>query len=124
MSISYNAIQEEALRLLGELETMPFEDCYPLSRDFDNLPDCPALYAIKYKAIGIVYIGKSGNIKSRFRGGHKVLSWALLDRIDPSDIRIAIVPVSFEWSRLLLQLERVAIQRRKPPFNTRVAKED
>lgn len=124
MSISYNALQEEALRLLGELEALPFEDGYALSHNFDNLPDCPALYAIKYRNVGIVYIGKSGNVKSRFRGGHKVLSWALLDRVDPNDIRIAIVPVTFEWSRLLLQLERVAIQRRKPPFNTRVAKED
>lgn len=117
-------IRQEAVRILSVLEAMPFEDCCPLSREFNDLPDCPGIYAVKYRNVGIVYVGKSGNVKSRFRGGHKVLGWALLEQMSPDDIRIAVVTLAYQWNRVSLQLERIIIQQLKPPYNVRIAQED
>jgi hypothetical protein len=124
MAISQDSIHQEALRILDELESIPFNDCYPLSKDFSELPGCPGIYAVKYRNSGIVYVGKSGHVRNRFKGGHKVLNWALLDRVPPEDIRIAVVLLSYPWTRLSLQLERVILQVRRPSHNDRIAQED
>ncbi|MEO0487935.1 MAG: GIY-YIG nuclease family protein [Cyanobacteria bacterium J06659_2] len=115
------AVNAEATRILRELEELPFEDCYPLTREFDELPPRPGIYAVKHRSQGILYIGKSGNVRSRFRSGHKALGWAFLDRLDPDDVRIAVEPLSFQWVRLSLQIEQRIIQALLPPYNVRIA---
>ncbi len=118
------ALNEEAARLLRVLNTLPFQECCPLSREFYELPNRPALYALKHRTQGILYIGKSGNVKSRFRGGHKALGWAFIDRMNPDDVRIAAAILPFQWTRLSLQLERIVIRQTRPPYNDRIAQED
>ncbi|NER24361.1 MAG: GIY-YIG nuclease family protein [Symploca sp. SIO1B1] len=117
-------LQEEATRLLDILRTTPFNNCYPLSREFKELPNRTGIYAIRHRFQGILYIGKSGNVRSRLRGGHKALGWAFIDRLDPDDVRIAVVRVSFEWIRLTLQLEGIMLRQVRPPYNDRIAQED
>lgn len=119
-----NSITEEAARLLHILNTTPFQDCYPLSREFHTLPNRPGIYAIYHRIQGILYIGKSGNVKSRLRGGHKALGWAFIDRLDPDDVRIAVAVLSFQWTRLSLQLESIILRQTRPPYNDRIAQED
>lgn len=118
------ALQAEALRILKVLDEMPFEDCCPLTREFDDLPPRPGIYAVKHRAQGILYIGKSGSVKGRFRRGHKALGWAFMDRMNPEDVRIAAVTLAFKWIRLSLQLEQIIIRQLLPPYNERVAQED
>lgn len=117
-------LKEEAIRLLDILRTTPFSHCYPLSRKFQELPNRTGIYAIKHRFQGILYIGKSGNVRSRLRGGHKALGWAFIDRLDPDDVRIAVVRLSFEWIRLSLQLEGIMLREVRPPYNDRIAQED
>lgn len=120
MDDSLNAVNAEALRLLKLLDEMPFSDCYPLTREFDELPPRPGIYAVKHTNQGILYIGKSGSVKGRFKGGHKALAWAFMDRMNPDDVRIAVVTLSYQWIRLSLQLEQIIIRQLLPPYNVRV----
>lgn len=122
--VDQEALQEEADRLLCILREIAFGDCYPLSRDFRELPNRAGLYAIKHSAQGILYIGKSGNVRVRLRGGHKALGWAFIDRLDPDDVRIAVARLSFSWARLSLQLEQILLRQVRPPYNDRIAQED
>ena len=93
-------VVEEALRLLSMLSSTPFNDCAPLSRKFNELPPRPGICAFKHQDLGILYIGKSTNIRARLRGGHKALGWAFIDRMDPEDVRIAYTTLSFQWNRV------------------------
>jgi hypothetical protein len=64
-------IEAEAQRILDLLMSIPFEDCYPLSRDLSNrLTRKPGIYAIKHRMQGILYIGKAKYPKERFKDGH------------------------------------------------------
>lgn len=119
----YNSINDEAARLLQILKTLSFEQCCPF-RDFRSLPNRPGIYALRHQHQGMLYIGKSGNVRSRFRGGHKALGWAFIDRLNPDDVRIAVVPLSFQWTRLSLQLEQIMLRQTRPPYNDRIAQED
>ena len=119
-----NSLRTEALRILEVLNGLEFDNCVPLTREFNELPPRPGIYAVKHRNEGILYIGKSGNVRSRFRGGHKALGWALIDRMDPDDIRIAVATLSFKWIRLSLQLEQIIIRQLLPPYNERIATED
>ncbi|MEL6973502.1 MAG: GIY-YIG nuclease family protein [Bacteroidota bacterium] len=120
MDDSVDAISAEALRILKTLDEMPFDDCYPLTKEFADLPPRPGIYAVKHKSQGILYIGKSGSVKGRFKGGHKALGWAFMDRLDPDDVRISVVTLSLQWIRLSLQLEQLIIRQLLPPYNVRV----
>lgn len=120
MDDSVDAINAEALRILTLLNDMPFETCCPLTREFAELPPSPGIYAVKHKTQGILYIGKSGSVKGRFKGGHKALGWAFMDRLNPDDVRIAVVTLTLQWIRLSLQLEQIIIRQLLPPYNVRV----
>lgn len=120
MNDSVDAINAEALRILKVLEAMPFDACCPLTREFAELPPSPGIYAVKHRTQGILYIGKSGSVKGRFKGGHKALGWAFMDKLNPDDVRIAAVTLSLQWIRLSLQLEQVIIRQLLPPYNVRV----
>lgn len=122
--VDQESLREEATRLLRILTETPFVECYVLSREFRDLPQCTGLYAIKYQSQSILYIGKSGNIRSRLRGGHKALGWAFIDRLDPDDVRIAVARLSFPWARVSLQLEQIVLRQARPPYNDRIAQED
>ncbi|MEL7358136.1 MAG: GIY-YIG nuclease family protein [Cyanobacteria bacterium J06560_6] len=120
MDDSVEAINAEALRILQVLDEIPFSDCYVLTREFSELPPRPGIYAVKHKTQGILYIGKSGSVKGRFKGGHKALGWAFMDRLDPDEVRIAVVTLPLQWIRLSLQLEQIIIRQLFPPYNVRV----
>ena len=105
------------------LRTIPFHECHPLTRKFDRLPNRPGIYAIHHQRQGILYIGKSGNVRRRLRGGHKALGWAFIDRLNPDDVRIAVALLTFAWIRLSLQLEQIIIRRTRPPYNDRITQE-
>jgi hypothetical protein len=119
--VDQESLREEAARLLRVLVETPLQECYALSREFRELPNCTGLYAIKHQTQGVLYIGQSGNIRSRLRGGYKALGWAFIDRLDPDDVRIAVARLSFSWARLSLQLEQVVLRQVRPPYNDRIA---
>lgn len=73
MNDSVEAIDAEALRILSLLEGMLFDSCCPLTREFAELPPRPRIYFVKHKTRGILYIGKSGSVKGRFKGERKAL---------------------------------------------------
>ena len=43
-----------------------------------------------------------------------------MDRLDPDDVRIAVVTLSLQWIRLSLQLEQIIIRQLLPPYNVRI----
>lgn len=110
---------KEAQRLLDILVNTPFDEGTPLSKKFNDLPPRPGIYAFQHHTLGILYIGKSTNIRARLRGGHKALGWAFIDRMDPDDVRIAHIPLSYQWNRVSYQLEQVMIRQIKPPYSDR-----
>jgi excinuclease UvrABC nuclease subunit len=112
-------VVDEALRLLSLLMNASFDDCAPLTRKFNELPPRPGIYAFKHRTLGILYIGKSANIRARLRGGHKALGWAFIDRMDPDDVRIACITLGYQWNRVSYQLEQVMIRRIQPPYSDR-----
>ena len=124
MDETRNLVNTEALRILSVLDNMPFNDCCPLTKEFNDLPPRPGIYAVKHRTQGILYIGKSGSVRGRFRGGHKALGWAFIDRMNPDDVRIAVVILSLKWVRLSLQLEQIIFRQLFPPYNERIAQED
>lgn len=118
------SVNTEARRILKILEGIPFNNCCPLTREFNELPPKPGIYAVKHINQGILYIGKSGSVRSRFRGGHKALGWAFIDRMSPDDVRIAVATLSFAWIRLSLPLEQCIIRQLLPPYNQIVVQGD
>jgi excinuclease UvrABC nuclease subunit len=82
------------------------------------------IYAVRHQQQGILYIGKAASLRQRFLGGHKALVWALIDRLDPDDLRIAFVITSPQWRRSQLELETLIIQTIKPRYNSRIRAEE
>jgi hypothetical protein len=80
--------QPEAQAMLDYLASVPFENCIELSKEFLELPRQAAIYAVKHRQFGILYIGKTRALRDRFRGGHKALLWAFIEGMDPADIKI------------------------------------
>ena len=114
-------IREEAYKILEILISKPFAECYPLTKDFKQLPTWPGIYALKSMDEEILYIGKSGGIRARFRSGHNALTQAFFDRLDPTDLRIAVVIVTIQRVRLLSELESLILQKiDKPRYNSRI----
>jgi hypothetical protein len=74
MSDRTEQIKHEAMRILQILIHTTFDECCSLSKDYSDLPARLGIYAIKHREEGILYIGKAGNIRSRFTGGHKAIS--------------------------------------------------
>ncbi|MBD2773303.1 GIY-YIG nuclease family protein [Iningainema tapete] len=114
-------IREEADKILEILISKPFAECFPLTRDFKQLPTSPGIYALKSRDEKILYIGKSGGIRARFRSGHNALTQAFFDRLDPTDLRIAVFVVTIQRVRLLSELESLILQKiDKPRYNSRI----
>jgi len=117
-------LQTKARRILDEIAFTPFEQCQPLSRDFDNIPTRPGIYAIRHRTDGLLYIGKTKSLRGRFSGGHKAFLWAWLDKYSDEDIRIAVQTISYwENPALILELEAIILRATEPPYNVQIPTE-
>lgn len=96
-------LQAQARRILDAIAFIPFEQCRPLSCEFTNIPARPGIYAIRHKAEGLLYIGKTKSLRGRFSGGHKAFLWAWLDKYNDEDVRIAVQVIS-HWGNPALLL--------------------
>lgn len=119
------SLETEAQAILETLSSMSFETCYPLSREFANLPITPSLYAVRHRRVGILYIGLAVNLRRRFKDtGHKALVWAFLDYFSPDDVRMAVEPLTSQSFREADQLDTLLIQMAQPRYNVRKKRED
>jgi excinuclease UvrABC nuclease subunit len=124
MPTNDSELQTQARRILDEIAFTPFEQCQPLSRDFDNIPARPGIYAIRHRTDGLLYIGKTKSLRGRFSGGHKAFLWAWLDKYSDEDIRIAVQTISYwENPALLLELEAIILRATEPPYNVQIPTE-
>jgi excinuclease UvrABC nuclease subunit len=119
-----DALKQEAQQILDTLAFTPFEDCQPLTREFDDVPSRLGLYAFRHRSEGLLYIGKAKNLRDRLRSEHKAFLWGWLDRYNPDDVRIATVIVT-QWQRLGLsyELETITLQATHPPYNVKIPRE-
>jgi hypothetical protein len=63
---------KQVTRIVESLRRTSFEQCYEGSRNEQNLPRMPGLYAFKHQDGRILCVGRSINIRNRFRDGHSV----------------------------------------------------
>ena len=124
MPTSDSEIQKQAKGILDAIAFTPFEECQSLNRDFSNIPDRPGIYAIRHKYEGLLYIGKTKSLRSRFKGGHKAFLWAWLDKYKDEDVRIAVEIIPYSKNpALLLELEAIILRATEPPYNVQVPME-
>jgi hypothetical protein len=124
MPTNDSELQSQARRVLDEIAFTPFEQCQTLSREFDNIPTRPGIYAIRHRTDGLLYIGKTKSLRGRFSGGHKAFLWAWLDKYSDEDIRIAVQTIShWENPALLLELETIILRATEPPYNVQIPTE-
>jgi hypothetical protein len=81
-------IESQAREILNFLVQLHFSDCVPISRDFAGLTSKPGIYAIRHRSAGLLYVGKEQDIKERFRGGHKAITWSWLSDYNHRDVAI------------------------------------
>ncbi|XHX78511.1 MAG: GIY-YIG nuclease family protein [Stenomitos frigidus ULC029] len=114
----------EARKVLDQLVATPFRNCQPLSRPFATIPTRPRLYAVRHRSLGLLYIGKTKNLCTRFVNGHKAFLWAWLAQCSDNDIRIAVSPLS-HWrsSAWLSELESLLLRATEPPYNAQISME-
>jgi excinuclease UvrABC nuclease subunit len=118
-------IETQARTILDFLVNLPFSDCIPISRDFAALTTKPGIYAVRHRNEGLLYVGKAQDIKERFRGGHKAITWSWLADYDHRDVAIVAHPLDFmQWRTLSSELERIILQISEPPFNARIPMRD
>jgi excinuclease UvrABC nuclease subunit len=100
------------------------ERCSEIDLNFNHLPAVAGIYAIRHRIDGLLYLGKTNNLSTRFKGGHKAFTWAWLDLYLARDVRIAIEPLDL-WgnSALLLELEAILLRATEPPYNVKIPME-
>jgi excinuclease UvrABC nuclease subunit len=114
-------IETQARLILNSLIEIPFSECNPITRSFEHLTTKPGIYAVRHKVDGLLYVGKTQDMKERFRGGHKALTWSWLADYDHRDVAIAVYSIDFlRWQALSSELERIILQITEPPFNARI----
>ena len=124
MTLSASEIKQQARNILDAIAFTPFEECQSLNRDFSNIPDLPGIYAIRHKYEGLLYIGKTKSLRSRFKGGHKAFLWAWLDKYKDEDVRIAVQIIPYSKNpALLLELEAIILRATEPPYNVQIPME-
>jgi excinuclease UvrABC nuclease subunit len=113
--------QQQAREILDRLAFTPFNNCQEIDRSFGHLPPEPSLYAIRHCTDGLLYLGKTNDLSTRFKGGHKAFTWAWLDLYSASDVRIAIERLD-QWGKpeLLLELEAILLRATEPPYNVKI----
>jgi hypothetical protein len=87
-------LQIQARRILDAIAFIPFEQCQPLTREFESIPARPGIYAIGHRTDGLLYIGKTKSLRGRFSRGQKAFLWAWIDKYSDEDIRIAVQTIS------------------------------
>jgi excinuclease UvrABC nuclease subunit len=113
-------IETEAARLLNIFTDTPFSDWYPLTQEFRIVPARPGIYGLRHLNQGLLYIGKSGDMRKRLRGGHKALGWALIERLDPDEVRVVAVVLRYPTWLQALEIEARMIQIVRPRYNIRI----
>lgn len=113
-----------SLSLENRLVSTDFDLCLEIDRNFNKLPRSPGIYAIRHRTDGLLYLGKTNDLSTRFNGGHKAFTWAWLDLYAPSDVRIAIERLD-RWGKpgLLLELEAILLRATEPPYNVKIPME-
>ncbi len=113
---SDHAINAEVARILEVLRD-DFETCHRLIKRSSNLPQAEGIYALR-RLGQILYIGKSANIRMRFQGGHKALSYALIDGYAAHELRIAVAPLTNKiFATELDTIEGRLLLLVRPPYN-------
>jgi excinuclease UvrABC nuclease subunit len=114
-------IQRKARDILDQLVAIPFEQCTEIDRNFQRLPRSPGIYAIRHRTEGLLYLGKTNDLGTRFSGGHKAFTWAWLDLYSPMEVRIAIALLG-QWGNpaLLLAVEGILLRATEPPYNVKI----
>lgn len=126
MPTNDSELQTQARSILDAIAFTPFEQCQPLSREFNNIPARPGIYAIRHRTEGLLYIGKTKSLRGRFSGGHKAFLWAWLDhdQYSDEDVRLAVQRIShWENPKLLLELEAIILGATDPPYNVQIPTE-
>lgn len=120
-----NEIEGLARTILENLLSLPLAECAAISRDFADLTTKPGLYAVRHRHDGLLYVGKAQDIKERFKGGHKALTWSWLQDYAHHDVVIATYTLDFmQWRALSSDLERVILNLSEPPYNVRIPMRD
>lgn len=124
MPTSDSELKAQAQSILDAIAFTPFDQCQPLTRDFNLIPPRPGIYAIRHKIHGLLYIGKTKSLRGRFTGGHKAFLWAWLDQYRDEDVRVAIQVIPY-WKdpTLLLELEAIILRATEPPYNAQIPTE-
>jgi len=124
MTTNNPELQKQARSILDAIAFTPFNECQPLSREFNRIPARPGIYAIRHKIDGLLYVGKTKSLRGRFSGGHKAFLWAWLDKYNDEDVRIAVQVIS-HWGNpaLLLELEAIILRATEPPYNAQIPSE-
>jgi excinuclease UvrABC nuclease subunit len=122
--IAMTDTQKRAKAILDHLANLEFEECFQIGRSFRHLPSKPGIYAVCHRTEGLLYLGKTNDLNTRFKGGHKAFTWAWLDLYHPADVRIAIEALD-RWgnSALLLELEAMLLRATEPPYNVKIPME-
>jgi hypothetical protein len=70
-------------------------------------------------------MGKAQDIKERFRGGNKAITWSWLEDYDHRNIVISTYEIDFrQLQALSSNLEGIILIWSKPPFNIRIPMRD
>jgi GIY-YIG catalytic domain len=114
-------IQQKAHDILAHLVAISFQECVVIDRTFPQLPRSPGIYAIRHRTVGLLYLGKTNDLGTRFSSGHKAFTWAWLDLYPPTEVRIAIAPLD-QWGNpaLLLAVEGILLRATEPPYNVKI----
>ncbi len=113
-----DALTAAATQILEQLVNQPFDACFPLLKSLTALPKRAGIYAIRHRDEGILYIGKSLDLRQRFMDGHKALYCCYIDRLVPETIRIAVVLMTDEQRRRMLDIAARMIQMTKPRYHS------
>ena len=97
-----------------------FEKCYESSRDGQNLPNTPGVYAFKHRDGRVLYVGKSTNVRQRFKKRHEVFVDLFFAGYAAPDVRIVVVSISGSYLPLLEVIEALVIFSLRPEFNRRI----
>lgn len=118
-------VETQAHTILESLIKTAFSECVPITREFAGLTTKPGIYAVRHRADGLLYIGKAQDVKERFRGGHKSITWSWLADYDHRDVAIAVHTLDFmQWRALSSELERTILNISEPPYNVRIPMRD
>jgi excinuclease UvrABC nuclease subunit len=113
-----------ATEILNYLAFSEFDQAIEITRKFDSFPKRPGIYAVRHRIQGVLYIGKTNNLATRFNGGHKAFLWAWLDLYLTADVRI-IFYILDRWGNpaLLSEVEAAILRATEPPYNVQIPME-